>query len=167
MVFLDVGAAWGYYTLLAAKRVRNVISFKPKAGERAVLLENIERNELKNVTIIEKPLFSRVARGFMRKDRLRLHPDGDYVTVTLDSLCLSPDAIKIDTEGAELDILMGAEETLRTYKPILVVEIHEHKIKIFNHRWTQVPAFLRNLGYTVTHLGQRNLCRFIKAEMVS
>lgn len=164
MVFLDVGAANGYYTVLAANSVRDVVAFEPKASQRVVLLENIRRNGLKNVTVVEKPLFSRAARGFMRKDRLRLHPDGDYETITLDSLCLSPGAVKVDVEGAELDVLRGAEETLRAHKPILVVEIHEHKIKTFDHHWTQVSDFLRHLGYTVTYLGRRRLVQFIKAE---
>lgn len=165
MTFLDVGAQFGYYTLLAADRVRDVVAIEPRASSRAVLLENIKRNGLKNVVVVEEALFSGAVRGSMRKERFRVSPDGPIEAITLDSLCLSPDIIKIDVEGAELDVLLGGKETLRAHKPILVVEIHTHKIGTFDRHWTQVPDFLQDLGYTVTHLGQREpRIKFIRAE---
>lgn len=42
--------------------------------------------------------------------------------VTLDSLGLAPDLIKIDVEGAEADVLLGAERTLAEHDPILLME---------------------------------------------
>ena len=35
-----------------------------------------------------------------------------------------PDVIKIDVEGGELNVLSGAERTLREYRPILLIELH-------------------------------------------
>jgi FkbM family methyltransferase len=53
-------------------------------------------------------------------------------------------AMKIDTEGSELEVLQGARETLRRSQPSLSVEIEER------HRpgsTRDVPLFLRDLGY--------------------
>ena len=36
-----------------------------------------------------------------------------------------PDAIKVDVEGHELAVLRGAEATIRTHRPLLVVEVHD------------------------------------------
>ncbi|MDB2263829.1 FkbM family methyltransferase [Halorubrum ezzemoulense] len=36
-----------------------------------------------------------------------------------------PDAVKVDVEGREGAVLRGAAETLATYRPLLVVEVHE------------------------------------------
>ena len=46
----------------------------------------------------------------------------------LDSLDLPHiDYIKIDCEGYELPILQGAEQTVRKYRPIMVIENKKHK----------------------------------------
>lgn len=52
--------------------------------------------------------------------------------------------IKVDAEGAEIEVLRGAEDTLRRCRPVLSVEIEErHRVGS-----TQaVPAFLSGLGY--------------------
>jgi FkbM family methyltransferase len=39
------------------------------------------------------------------------------------------DVIKIDTEGAELCVLRGAEDTLRTYRPILILESNAEALR--------------------------------------
>jgi FkbM family methyltransferase len=50
-------------------------------------------------------------------------------TITIDQMPAklnipAPDIMKIDVEGAEYSVLMGARETLRTKKPIIFVEVH-------------------------------------------
>ena len=51
------------------------------------------------------------------------------------------DFIKMDTEGSEVDILVGATETLRKFRPHLAIEIH--------HTGPQVRQILESLGYTL------------------
>lgn len=42
--------------------------------------------------------------------------------IPLDSLNLHPDIIKIDTEGYELDVLRGLIQTIRKYRPYILIE---------------------------------------------
>lgn len=65
--------------------------------------------------------------------------------VTLDGFGLTDvTAIKLDAEGAELEVLQGAMDTLRRCRPVLSVELEER------HRpgsTRDVPALLAGLGY--------------------
>jgi len=69
----------------------------------------------------------------------------DVSVIPLDSLHLEAvTAMKIDAEGAEMEVLLGAEGTLRRCQPVLSVEIEErHRLSSTR----EVPAFLASLGY--------------------
>lgn len=56
------------------------------------------------------------------------------------------DLIKIDTQGSELNILRGAEDTLRRESPILNVEI-EHKTSEQIKQGARIVGYLSSLGY--------------------
>lgn len=66
-----------------------------------------------------------------------------------------PDAITMDVEGAELLVLKGAEETLRTYRPLAWVSIHPD---LGERDYGVVPAdvhdYMTSLGYAGTFLGE-------------
>lgn len=164
MVFLDVGAHHGYYVLLASPRVRKVIAVEPKASFRMVLAENIKRNGLANVTVIDTPLFSGSVRGSIRKSTFRPRADGQLETVMLDSLGLAPDIIKIDVEGAEYDVLKGGRETLAVHHPTILLEMHPHKMSRFGCVPQDILRFLQKLGYVVDVLGTRGACQFMRAR---
>ena len=51
-----------------------------------------------------------------------------------------PSLIKIDVEGHEMEVLRGAENTIKKYKPTLLIEI-------FDFENNEVPKYLKSLGY--------------------
>jgi hypothetical protein len=55
-------------------------------------------------------------------------------------------AIKIDVEGAELDVLLGAERTLARCMPLLIVECDRHLTS--TERMKDTFSFLSDLGYS-------------------
>lgn len=70
-------------------------------------------------------------------------------TETLDSYCyhkqIKPDFLKIDVEGNELSVFQGGIETLKKYKPKILVEIearHVGKEKVL-----ETFEFMKSLGY--------------------
>ena len=139
---IDVGANIGVIAAYAAMRVGSggrVVAIEPAADNLQVLAENLRRNNLTNVSIVD------AAGGRRRESRqfyLRgdvsavnsLFPESCYSTVTattevrvapVDDLVEGDaDLVKIDVEGAELDVLAGMPRLLARRGIHLVVEWH-------------------------------------------
>ena len=60
-----------------------------------------------------------------------------------DGVAPPPDALKIDVEGAELLVLRGADDTLRTAQPTVIVEVHSARLVY------EVQQWLWSRGYAV------------------
>jgi FkbM family methyltransferase len=58
-----------------------------------------------------------------------------------------PDLVKIDVEGAEFDVLAGAAETLRRWRPTVLLEAHATALE------EECGRTLRDLGYHVRRIG--------------
>jgi len=149
-VFVDVGASSGHYVLVAAC-AKAIVAVEPNLDQLATLWENIHREGLANVTVIEAPLFSSVD-VLGRGRQFHVFPDGPMETTTLDTLDLAPDIIKIDAEGAEYDILVGGMETLLQHAPTLLIEIHPKQLRRYGHEAEHVYHLLRAMGYEIIEL---------------
>ena len=138
MTFWDIGAHIGFLTLLASRCVGDpghVHAFEPMEQNRARLLAAIPRNGCKNITVHAFALASTSGDAVLHAHesslmwtlvRERGRPAGRAVRCrTLDELAGSlplPDLIKIDVEGAEVEVLRGGSRLLGTERPTLIVE---------------------------------------------
>ncbi len=139
--FIDIGANIGKYSVIVGKQLKErgtVVSFEPEIKNFLILEKNIELNNLKNILPIRKGLFS-------KKGKLRFYLDGEeegngahslikrtnkFIEIevdTLDNIVLKNKIknirlIKIDVEGAEADVLIGANKTLKKYHPKILLE---------------------------------------------
>lgn len=170
MVFLDVGAHNGYYTLLASKQVGDaghVVAFEPSPRERRRLRWNLALNKCHNVQMEstalgdyegETSFFVVLGKdtgcNSMRPPGQDIHDPVKVMTVpitTLDnylSRCQisSVDFIKVDAEGGELGVLKGASEFLSTQpRPILMCELTEKRTAPFNYTTREIYEFLAKL----------------------
>jgi FkbM family methyltransferase len=57
------------------------------------------------------------------------------------------DLIKIDVEGFELRVFSGAQNVLRTHKPILFIEVDDNNLKAQGDSSQKLMQFLTDLGY--------------------
>lgn len=160
---LDLGAHVGYYTLLCARLVGKggrVIAFEPDAENQACLRGHVRANSLRNVLVVPAAVgFENGTAAFASglgsgKGRLSVQGKGRVQVVSLDSFVtehdLKPDLIKMDVEGAELDALMGGEQMLRRYRPLLAVSTHS---PFRRRRREELTGFLRDLGYAFEPIG--------------
>jgi FkbM family methyltransferase len=172
MIFVDVGAHYGYHSIVASQAVGRqglVFAFEPARSTFRLLLRNVER--LENVRAHQLALCSAngttVLRDFGLRhsalntltgtakvppaERRRLQSTSYPVPcVTLDELLLPagliPDVVKLDAEGSELSILRGMSKILKEGNPMVTVEAGDYE-------GMQSPAtadcidFLSTFGY--------------------
>lgn len=157
--FLDIGAHLGYYSLLTSARVREVFAYEPNPRVREALRRNLAG--VGNVTVIGSPV-SDDARdmGFV----LEREPSLSHLTenlngkawvlmrtVTLDDLVASRSelkvtGIKIDAEGYDLKVLLGARRIVERDQPLILTEFN---LDMGVNRADSLFAFAGSYGYGV------------------
>ncbi len=177
MVFADIGANQGEFTLYAARRVGaggKVISFEPIPAIYGHLSENIRLNNLHNVQAFNCGLsdapgtFTMYTTDNNESGMGSLYPDDEHPrivgTVEVDvfdrvfeRLALQRlDAMKIDVEGAELPVLRGAQAAIARHKPVILVEVTESAQQVSGHSSAALIAFLLELHYDIFLIGTRS-----------
>jgi FkbM family methyltransferase len=172
MVFYDGGANIGLFTLIAARLVGEtgqVFSFEPEPEIAARLRENSRHNLFSWVTVVEAALYSRTGKiGFNGATRLKspdrgtgrvqeegTEPSGASVqAIALDDFVTAhpdPDVLKLDVEGAEVEVLQGARKLLQRRRPAVVCELHSAECE------AGVFRILEEYGYTMTRLDNNHV----------
>lgn len=159
MVVVDVGAAMGFYTLLAAKRIGNsglCYSFEPDPYCFKTLVKNINVNSWNNVKPFQLALSDRNG-----KRRMRLfmgftsskNIGGTYIAnvVTLDSFLKTTDIdiVKIDVEGAEYEVLRGMKKILELGKVKIICEVHPSHLLSLGYSTTDILDILKQYNYSI------------------
>jgi FkbM family methyltransferase len=149
MVFYDLGANIGFFSLLAAKLVGpsgGVVAFEPDPEIAARLRENASRNNFSWITVEQKAVWSAASVvTFSRMDPL-VSPDrgqghvsaeaGVANSIRVEAISLDtyssghppPQFIKCDVEGAEVEVFRGAGRLLRENRPGILCELHSEEI---------------------------------------
>jgi FkbM family methyltransferase len=157
MVVFDVGAHAGFYLLLASPRVGEdglVVAFEPNPVNLQFLKKHIRINDLGNVALFEGAVSDRSTVAlFDSSDGTstgHLSPLGSMTVTTVsldewinDGRSAPPDVIKIDVEGAEKMVLYGAENILRTKRPLIFLATHSPELH------AECIGILRNFGYQI------------------
>lgn len=183
-VAVDVGANIGLSTLAFAHLAPSgkVIAFEPSPANFALLVANLEINRLTNVTPIMAAVSDSVGTVLLQEDlefmagsRVQdvaattdVSPGIAVRATTLD-LELSKydlrrlDLLKIDVEGHERKVLDGAEQTLRRFKPMCVIEFNSY-VMVY-HQAVAPKEFLSYLGGLFPKIYHFDRSRYVLSDI--
>lgn len=158
--FLDIGAHYGYFTLLAHELVGNqgyIMSFEP-AGRTFELLKN-NTQSLQNISVHQKAVSDKEevltfyefpnlhseynamdvsqfqdTDWFQESKPIRSEIQATTIDHITEDKMFSPCIIKIDVEGAELTVIRGGIHFFNTYAPDIVMEYLEPSRKNESHK---------------------------------
>jgi FkbM family methyltransferase len=179
MVFYDLGANIGLFSLIAARLVGltgQVFSFEPDPETVTRLRRNFARNRFQNAKVIQAGVWSSSGKqsfqwaGPSSPDhgvgRFEAGESGassaELDCITLDDFIASrssPDAIKCDVEGAEVEVLRGATKLLRSRRPWIVCEIHSEA------KGQNVRQILREAGYRIESVDTNHIVAVPKHDI--
>jgi FkbM family methyltransferase len=180
-IVIDIGANIGYYTLQIAQKVGPkgfVLAIEVNPLNYQYLQRNIYLNGYKNVITKQMAawnqetyldlIMSKTSEGHTVKEnwanntRRKHNFTQNKVRVKaapIDNLVKQyqlekVDWIKIDVEGAEFEVLQGLRNTIKAFKPKLLVESYDNQ---------GLRKFLEHYGYTVNPIDDKiislnNLC---------
>ena len=172
--FIDIGANIGTVSLSIAKKYRrkglNVLAFE--ASERLSLKfkKNLLINKLTNVKLFNQALsknnslidfyepdinsFNQGLGSLSKNLDLEKYVQKNIQTKKLDSLLkeeklgdINISVIKIDVQGNEMDVIIGAMETIKRCTPVIVMEYEEEYDDINKGNKYNLLRFLREMSY--------------------
>jgi len=180
MTFFDVGANLGMYSVLAGKRVGpsgRVHAFEPTPALVSKLKQQLALNSLHNVTVNETAISSETgtAQFFLAEasvnNCLSSSSDSDRAifvrTITLDEYVHKQgiahvDLMKVDVEGAEVQVLLGAKKLLSASDaPTIMMEVCSSPLLARKANSEGSLELLSSYGYQIStlaeHAGYRNV----------
>ncbi len=171
MTVIDVGANKGCFSLLSAKLMGDcgrVLSFEPEPENCSWILRSIKVNNYKSISLFQlalsdsdgtAELYIGEKSGFHSLLPQLDKPKPEKMTVIqkrLDTVLSENkiskvDLIKIDVEGAELQVLKGAVEIIKQNNNLkIILDLHPQKgVDIY-----EIYDFLLKYGYKLYRIGK-------------
>jgi len=172
--FLDIGAHIGLFSVVAAGKVGEtgrVIAFEPTPSTREVMKQVLRVNGFEDFVEVRSEAVAReravtmfydsgdeipVVNSLVRGENTR--NEFEVLVVSLDDFVaehdVRPNCIKIDVEGSELDLLVGAEKTLAEFRPKILLSVHPPFIPNAPKAIEEIWDLLERHGYRVSFEGK-------------
>ena len=193
-VIFDVGANAGVMSLNFAKNAPKgkVYAFEPTNYALKKLRRNLELNP--GHSSVVEPINAFLSSTEKKREEIRAYSSWKVdksighmqhqvhggtamstvgvPTITLDEFIQRNkidriDFIKIDTDGHEYDVLMGAEKSIRQFQPQIIFELGLYVMEERNIQFSNYLEYFSNLGYSLSnaannrHIDENNYLKMI------
>lgn len=161
---IDVGANIGNHCVFFAGICGcHVLAFEPSIRASTLLQENVSRNGLGRLVTVQRsalgnhPGFGEELTAPHNLGSTKIRPAQSGLKIErLDDLNIERplSLVKIDVEGMEMEVLKGAEQTLRRYRPTISVEaitVPEFE-STFDHLVSLKYLAIEVHNYSATHV---------------
>ncbi|WP_372367624.1 FkbM family methyltransferase [Candidatus Uabimicrobium sp. HlEnr_7] len=158
-VAIDIGANEGLYSYRMSNFFNKVYAFEINDS----IVQDLRECSAKNIKIItvglssvtkQSTLFIPIQNKLELNGWASLYKNPQFTKyrekkisiTTLDSFCIkNVSLIKIDVEGHELEVIQGALETIKKYRPIIIAEIWQKNM-------VEIQKMFTNLDYKISTL---------------
>lgn len=152
-VVLDIGSAIGSWTLPAAAVGAKVYAFDP-GTDAGMLRRLVTENRFDNRVEVIGQLVAECSGREIEREAIpwsSVPPEGDFgptTTIAIDDFVTERklervDFIKVDTDGGEREVIAGMVDTLRRFRPRIVIEVHT----FLGVTVSEIVGRLAQLGY--------------------
>lgn len=178
-VFVDVGGNIGMWTTQIGPYFKNIVFIEPSKIAISEAKKNIEKagiidkvnfikkiccsidGQRQNISATQSDSGNFTVHGNILYSSNQIAMSEDNIeTMTLNSLIslIKPESrviVKIDTEGSELDILLGGKEFIQIVRPVIVLETHYH-MYYDDKKEQEIMDFLTKYNYTISKFKMLN-----------
>jgi len=175
---IDVGANIGFFTLQFAQQVGgdgHVFSIEPESHNFNLLLKQLQRAGLASrVTALQAVAADSAGERHLQLDPYhpanhKISSQGVVVTaVTLDALAASRaqpvSFIKIDVQGAEMQVLDGGWQLIKTQHPALFIECDDSALQGFGSSAAALIHRMSEAGYRIHEVGHAGISTVLTPE---
>lgn len=163
--FLDVGAGLGFYSFLAKKHNPNIsiIAIEADPARAHALMKHLD------ATVFNIALYSDF--GVVNVDKphissssvIKEHGGAPVVSLPLDMMLCYPlmqevDIMKVDIEGAELEMFRGAGDFIDINHPEIYLEVHKSQsVPMLKGTVSDLEYLLKQYGYSEELVDDRHV----------
>lgn len=169
MIYVDVGANIGNHSIFFSKTcsAHKVYCFEPIPSTCNILKKNLDLNTCNNTEVYNIALaatedycsIKRTDPNNIGGTQLKADKSGSIPAKKLDDYPLSEiNIIKIDVEGMEYEVLIGAENSIRKNKPVILIEI-------WPENYSRTNSLLEKYGYSLRNAFPNNNYLFQAEDM--
>lgn len=153
---IDAGANYGIMSYNLNSKFSKIYAFEVDAPVRECLKKNVGKFQLDNVVVCDCGLSDKqeqVSLNYLKNTfgtHINKEVSGTNICKTLDSFELTEVGfIKLDCEGYEPYILQGAEQTIKKYKPVILMEEKNYSKRYYGEAGNLAVDLLLAWGYTM------------------